>query len=118
MKYALAVLMTLLVAGPVFAGEMEWPGIMPEMGREEARLITGLPSLGGVVAIRLFQRYISPLDGPRCAFTPSCSSYGLGCVRRHGPIIGYLRTCDRLMRCHGGAGGYPLRGRLFWDPVP
>ena len=118
MKYALTTLVALLFAGCAFTVEMEWPKLAPEEATAEPRFVTGLPELVGLVGIRFFQRCISPYDGPRCVFYPSCSEYGAGCLRRHGPLLGYLRTCDRLLRCHGGASGYPLRGRLLFDPVP
>ncbi|OPX40500.1 MAG: hypothetical protein B1H13_07225 [Desulfobacteraceae bacterium 4484_190.3] len=30
---------------------------------------------------------------------PSCSEYSLQCFKKHGAFIGYMMTCDRLMRC-------------------
>ncbi len=98
--------------------QMNWPELNPEREGRVGREITGLPTLYSVGAIRFFQKYISPLDGPRCAFTPCCSSYSLACLRRHGLVVGYFRTCDRLMRCHGGAVGYLRKGTKCYDPVP
>lgn len=49
-------------------------------------------------AIELFQEWISPIDGPRCGFTPSCSAFGHQAVREQGPVQGVLMTADRLMR--------------------
>ena len=46
-----------------------------------------------------FQAYVSPIDGPRCQFAPTCSSFGYAAVRDHGPWRGILMTADRLMRC-------------------
>lgn len=46
-----------------------------------------------------FQTYVSPIDGPRCQFAPTCSSFGYAAVRDHGPWRGILMTADRLMRC-------------------
>jgi putative membrane protein insertion efficiency factor len=50
--------------------------------------------------IRFFQQHISPIDGPRCQFSPTCSTYGHQAVRRQGPFLGILITADRLMRCN------------------
>ena len=47
-------------------------------------------------AIQLFQKYISPVDGQRCAMYPTCSAYSLRAIRKHGPIIGVFMTADRL----------------------
>jgi putative membrane protein insertion efficiency factor len=54
------------------------------------------PLLG---AIRFFQEYISPLDGARCQFSPTCSAYGHQAIHQRGPWLGVLMTTDRLMRC-------------------
>ncbi len=47
-------------------------------------------------AVHLFQKYISPVDGQRCAMYPTCSSYSLQAIRKHGPLIGVFLTVDRL----------------------
>ena len=73
-----------------------------------------------LVPIRWFQQYVSPMDGPRCQFAPTCSSFGYTAVRDHGPWQGILMTADRLLRCSHltEARAYPRRpdGRLA-DPV-
>ena len=70
--------------------------------------------------IRWFQKYVSPMDGPRCQFAPTCSSFGYTAVHDHGPWHGILMTADRLLRCSylTEARAYPRRpdGRLA-DPV-
>ena len=70
--------------------------------------------------IRWFQNYVSPMDGPRCQFHPTCSTFGYTAVRDHGPGHGLLMTADRLLRCSylTDAENYPHRpdGKLA-DPV-
>ena len=64
-----------------------------------------------IAAVRLYQRLISPLLGPRCRFYPSCSNYAIEAQRRHGVLRGSGLTLQRLCRCHPlNAGGV--------DPVP
>lgn len=61
--------------------------------------------------IRLYQRLISPLLGPRCRFSPSCSTYAVEALSVHGLWRGTWLAVWRLLRCHPlSAGGY--------DPVP
>lgn len=61
--------------------------------------------------IRLYQRFISPLLGPRCRFSPSCSTYAVEALSVHGLWRGTWLAVWRLLRCHPlSAGGY--------DPVP
>jgi len=49
--------------------------------------------------IRFFQNYLSAVDGDRWPMTPSCSSYAIQAIRRHGAVKGWIMACDRLMRC-------------------
>lgn len=61
--------------------------------------------------IRIYQRLISPLLGPRCRFYPSCSSYAVQALMVHGVIKGSGLAAWRLLRCHPwNPGGL--------DPVP
>lgn len=61
--------------------------------------------------IRFYQIAISPLLGPRCRYTPTCSQYALEAVALHGAGYGSWLACKRVCRCHpwGGHG---------YDPVP
>jgi len=61
--------------------------------------------------IRLYQRYISPLLGPRCRYYPSCSQYAFEALERHGLLRGLWLALKRIGRCH------PLHPGGF-DPVP
>jgi putative component of membrane protein insertase Oxa1/YidC/SpoIIIJ protein YidD len=49
--------------------------------------------------ITFYQRFISPADGNRCQMTPSCSAYSKESFNAHGFFLGWIMTCDRLMRC-------------------
>lgn len=50
--------------------------------------------------IRIYQLFISPMLGPRCRFTPSCSQYGIEAIRKYGPFGGIWRTAWRILRCN------------------
>ena len=50
--------------------------------------------------IRVYQRLISPLLGPHCRFTPTCSQYGIEALRRFGVIKGSWLTMKRVLKCH------------------
>lgn len=61
--------------------------------------------------IRLYQRTLSPLLGPRCRFHPSCSHYAIEAIERFGAARGTALALRRIVRCHPlNTGGY--------DPVP
>ena len=60
-----------------------------------------------LVPIWLYQRAISPFLRPRCRFYPSCSSYAVGAILKHGPLRGTAKGIWRVMRCHPwNPGGY------------
>ncbi len=72
--------------------------------------------------MKFYGKYISPADGERCAMAPSCSGYAAGAFRKHGPLMGWIMTCDRLVRCgHDETNLSPniIKGntRLTLDPV-
>lgn len=73
--------------------------------------------------IRIFQKFISPVDGHSCSYYPSCSAYGLQAIDRHGLLLGIPMTAERIMRNHrpDNPARYPLYeqgGRFYyWDPV-
>lgn len=62
-------------------------------------------------AIRIYQRFISPYTPPTCRFYPSCSSYAVDAITRHGPWRGTVLAARRVLRCH------PFHPGGF-DPVP
>lgn len=80
------------------------------------------------IPLRFFQDVISPVDGPRCPSYPTCSTYARQSIAAHGALMGWIMTCDRLMRDGRDdnrllpkvrIGGYdyvndPVRGNDFW----
>lgn len=64
-----------------------------------------------VLPIRAYQRWISPLKPASCRYLPTCSSYAVEALERHGAVRGSWLAARRLCRCHpwGGHG---------YDPVP
>ncbi len=54
-----------------------------------------------VYPVRFFKKYISGVDGDRCSMHPTCSRYCLNSVKKHGAVMGWIMTCDRLLRCGG-----------------
>ncbi|MCX8642079.1 MULTISPECIES: membrane protein insertion efficiency factor YidD [unclassified Gilliamella] len=53
-----------------------------------------------ILFIRFYQRIISPLFGPKCRFTPTCSQYAIIALRRFGVIKGGWLTVKRVLKCH------------------
>lgn len=64
-----------------------------------------------VLIIRGYQKFISPLLGNNCRFSPTCSEYFILAVEKHGVIKGSYIGGKRILRCHPfNPGGY--------DPLP
>jgi putative membrane protein insertion efficiency factor len=64
-----------------------------------------------IFVIRIYQAILSPFLGNHCRFYPSCSSYAIEALEKHGFIRGLWLSLRRISRCHpwheGGV-----------DPVP
>ncbi len=60
--------------------------------------------------VRLYQRFISPLFPPSCRYRPTCSTYMIVALQKHGSK-GFLMGLARIGRCHPFVEGGE-------DPVP
>jgi putative membrane protein insertion efficiency factor len=58
-----------------------------------------------VAPVRVYQRVVSPLIGPRCKYYPSCSEYAVQAVRRYGILRGLVLAAWRLLRCNPWSDG-------------
>lgn len=72
--------------------------------------------------IGFFRQVLSRADGDRCPMYPSCSTYALSSLRKHGALMGWVMACDRLLRCgHDEVRLAPTvrvgQRRLAYDPV-
>lgn len=61
--------------------------------------------------VRFYQSAISPYTPSSCRYSPTCSSYTLEALKRHGVFKGGWLALKRIGSCHpwGGSG---------YDPVP
>ncbi len=64
-----------------------------------------------IALIKLYKLFLSPIMGNACRFYPTCSTYGIEAIEKHGAIKGSYLTIKRIGRCQPLCkGGY--------DPVP
>jgi len=63
-----------------------------------------------ILLIRIYQLSISPLIGPACRYTPTCSVYGIEALKKYGPFKGGWLTLKRIISCNpwGGHGHDPV----------
>ena len=64
-----------------------------------------------ILPIKLYQILISPLIGPSCRFTPTCSSYAIEAIKKHNLIKALYLSFKRILKCHPW-------GKSGDDPVP
>jgi len=69
------------------------------------------PQLIATSLLKAYQRWLSPLLGNNCRFTPTCSFYAIEAINRFGVVKGCWLASKRILKCHPlNAGGD--------DPVP
>ena len=61
--------------------------------------------------VRFYQKCISPLLPPTCRYYPTCSTYMIDALKRHGAILGLTMGLARILRCNPF-----VKGGV--DPVP
>ena len=64
-----------------------------------------------IMAIRCYQKFISPLFPPTCRFYPTCSTYFIQALEKYGVLKGSYLGIKRILKCHPWhEGGYdPLK---------
>lgn len=83
----------------------ETPRFRPE--HPALRFLWDLPAWLLIGLTRVYQWTLSPIIGRQCRFTPSCSNYFIGAVRKYGAVRGAWRGVLRICRCHPfHPGGY------------
>ena len=71
------------------------------------RAMVRLPSRLLIVMVRVYQFLLSPIVGRQCRFHPTCSTYFIQAVEKHGAIRGSLKGFWRICRCNPWTpGGY------------
>jgi putative component of membrane protein insertase Oxa1/YidC/SpoIIIJ protein YidD len=78
------------------AAKVEVPKARPRVEQ------TSVPTIFLLGAVKFYQVAISPADGSSCLLYPTCSGYSVLSLRKHGPILGFIMTSERVMRNHTG----------------
>ena len=60
-----------------------------------------------IIIIKFYQSFISPLIGSNCRYTPTCSTYSIDSLKKHGLIKGMFLSIKRISKCNSlFKGGY------------
>lgn len=65
--------------------------------------IMGVYTLGQI--IRFYKIFISPLVPSTCKYYPSCSSYAIKSIKRHGLLKGVYFSIIRILKCNPFSSG-------------
>ncbi len=63
-----------------------------------------------LLPVKLYQWFISPVIGASCRYTPTCSTYTVEALKKHGPFKGLYLSIKRIISCNpwGGHGHDPV----------
>ena len=64
-----------------------------------------------IILVRFYQAAISPFTPATCRFEPTCSSYTIQALEKHGLFKGGWLAIKRIFSCHPW-------GKSGYDPVP
>ncbi|WP_418955349.1 membrane protein insertion efficiency factor YidD [Streptomyces tritici] len=100
-----ALLMALVRPGRTARGTQHDPVAPRPQGRVAGRMYD---------ALRYYRTEVSPARPARCPYTPTCSTYAVRALHRHGALRGARLVLGRLLRCRPAV----VRRRGPHDPVP
>ena len=90
-----------IFSAPVALAQLDAnPMRAPNSSRQQASPVSGPGSIPARVLdayLRFFQKVISPVDGARSSMYPTGSAYARQAVAKHGALLGFLLTAERLM---------------------
>ena len=91
---SLLVLMVTLMAAIPLQADVQTPGATLQSDPSD---LAEAPPLAHQIGF--FRRILSKADGDRCSMYPSCSTYAMESLRKHGALVGWIMIKDRLLRC-------------------
>lgn len=72
--------------------------------------------------VRGYKKYISPLLPSSCRYYPTCSTYMIDALKKHGAILGLIQGTARILRCNpfvrGGIDPVGDKFTIFRNPHP
>ena len=72
--------------------------------------------------VNVYKKFISPVLPPTCRYYPTCSTYMIDALKKHGAILGLIMGISRIIRCNpfikGGVDPVPDYFTLRRNPHP
>ena len=70
-----------------------------------------------LLLVKFYRKHISPKKAPCCKYHPTCSTYALDALEKHGALKGTILTVWRVLRCNpwslGGIDYVPDKFSLY-----
>lgn len=71
-----------------------------------------------IIPIKFYKKFISANLPPRCRYYPSCSTYAIEAIKKHGAVKGAILAAWRILRCNpfsrGGVDKVPEKFDLLY----
>ncbi len=71
--------------------------------------------------VKIYQDYISPLNGSRCMFYPTCSQFFIESLKKYGLLWSILMTTDRMFYRENSLSikryKYIIKYGRYYDPI-
>ncbi|WEV39317.1 membrane protein insertion efficiency factor YidD [Lactobacillus sp. ESL0680] len=75
-----------------------------------------------IFLVKIYQNLISPILPPTCRYYPTCSTYMIDALTKHGSLLGLIMGISRILRCNpfvrGGVDPVPDNFTIFRNPHP
>lgn len=75
-----------------------------------------------IFLVKIYQKFISPVLPDSCRYYPTCSTYMIDALKKHGIILGLIMGISRIIRCNpfvrGGVDPVPDKFTIFRNPHP
>ena len=70
-----------------------------------------------ILPIIIYKKAISPFLLPSCRYYPTCSTYSVEALKKHGPIVGLFLSVRRMFFCSpwGGSGKDKVPETFYWS---
>jgi putative membrane protein insertion efficiency factor len=114
--------LVLTIEGAPLRDSMRSPTLLDSAARKPGEPESSFFKLPASWSIRIYQRFVSPVNGRYCQMYPSCSRYASAAIKKYGLVKGCLMASDRIHRCGHDLFQYKkfhINDKvLFADPVP
>ena len=126
-NFRIIIILTIFISlsVPCYGGNNDsftpWNFNNPVVPEEKVMTSPSVPGYLFIQGVEIFSKYISQVDGDRCPMYPTCTTYSLQAIKKHGFFTGFMMTAGRLIHESNEMDYAPLvkigNKYRFYDPV-